>query len=127
MELVRHGVSCFFSVGGDDGGMKLLFLLLLSVGVISREDHRRMGLLQAPAGFGGGVFGGACSGGPTVRLGFLFALCETWEVCAPLVCLVWVGGGVGSSGLFFWWPGPSDNGGSPLLDLNVGAAQIRSA
>ena len=120
MELVRHGVSRFFSVGGDDGGVKLLFILLLSVGIISNEDHMRMGLLQAG-------FGGACSNGPTMRLGFLFIFCERWGgLCTPM-CLVWAGGRVGSSGLFFRWPGPFDNGSSPLLDLDVGAAEIRSA
>jgi len=37
--------------------VKLLFLLLLSVGVGSGEDRRWMDLLQA--GVGSGVFGGA--------------------------------------------------------------------
>ena len=125
MDLVCHGRARFFPVGGADDGVELLFLLLLSIGVGSGEDRRWMDLLQA--GVGSGVFGGAGSGAPSVRLGFLFTLCVRWGgLCTP-VCLVWAGGGVDSSGLFFRWPGPFDNGSSPLLDLDVGAAEIHSA
>ncbi|XP_039806991.1 uncharacterized protein LOC120670877 isoform X2 [Panicum virgatum] len=67
MDLVCHGRAGFFPVGGDDDGVKLLFLLLLSVGVGSGEDRRWMDLLQA--GVGSGVFGGAGSGAPSVRSG----------------------------------------------------------
>ncbi|KAG2535953.1 hypothetical protein PVAP13_9NG151000 [Panicum virgatum] len=91
MDLVCHGQAGFFPVGGDDDGVKLLFLLLLSVGVGSGEDRRWMDLLQT--GVGSGVFGGAGSGAPSVRLGFLFTLCVRWGgLCTP-VCLVWAGGG----------------------------------
>jgi len=64
MDLVCHGRAGFFPVGGDDDGVKLLFLLLLSVGFGSGEDRRWMDLLQA--GVGSGVFGGAGSGAPSV-------------------------------------------------------------
>jgi len=89
MDLVCHGRAGFFPVGGDDDGVKLLFLLLLSVGVGSGEDRRWMDLLQA--GVGSGVFGGAGSGAPSVRLGFLFTLCVRWGgLCTLRVpCLGW--------------------------------------
>ncbi|KAG2570379.1 hypothetical protein PVAP13_7KG074218 [Panicum virgatum] len=124
MELVRQGVSRFFPIHADNGGVKLLFLFL-SIGVVSGEDHRRMGLVQA--GFSGGVFEGANSGGIAVRLVFLVTFCERWEGLCTTRCLVLAGGGVSSSGLFLRWPGPSGSGGIPLLDLDVGAVKIRSA
>jgi len=115
MDLVCHGRAGFFPVGGDDDGVKLLFLLLLSVGVGSGEDRRWMDLLQA--GVGSGVFGGAGSGAPSVRLGFLFTLCVRWGgLCTP-VCLVWAGGG----GALFALGGLSSSPGfvSPAADSPV--------
>jgi len=115
MDLVCHGRAGFFPVGGDDDGVKLLFLLLLSVGFGSGEDRRWMDLLQA--GVGSGVFGGAGSGAPSVRLGFLFTLCVRWGgLCTP-VCLVWAGGG----GALFALGGLSSSPGfvSPAADSPV--------
>ena len=115
MDLVCHGRAGFFPVGGADDGVELLFLLLLSVGVGSGEDRRWMDLLQA--GVGSGVFGGAGSGAPSVRLGFLFTLCVRWGgLCTP-VCLVWAGGG----GALFALGGLSSSPGfvSPAADSPV--------
>ena len=68
--------------GSSPSVVKLLFLLLLSVRVGSGEDRRWMDLLQT--GVGSGVFGGAGSGAPSVRLGFLFTLCVRWGgLCTP--------------------------------------------
>ena len=115
MDLVCHGRARFFPVGGADDGVELLFLLLLSIGVGSGEDRRWMDLLQA--GVGSGVFGGAGSGAPSVRLGFLFTLCVRWGgLCTP-VCLVWAGGG----GALFALGGLSSSPGfvSPAADSPV--------